>query len=87
MGIESLTMEDYHNICFFNLPQFRTISIFTSTTVNLGAIIACSSGDPLEGPVEIAYTPNVGSYILGWQTSKGAERVVNGWARYFILFL
>ncbi|KAJ7300934.1 hypothetical protein DFH08DRAFT_122002 [Mycena albidolilacea] len=84
MVVESLTMEEYHDICFLNLSQFRKISIFTSTTVNLGAIIACSSGDPLEGPVEIAYTPNVDFCTPRWQTTKGAERVVmeNGWARF-----
>jgi hypothetical protein len=87
MVIESLTVEEYHNICFLNLSQFRTISISISTTVNLGAIIACSSNYPLEGPIEIAYTPNVDSHIPGWQTSEGANGAVmeDGWTWYFIL--
>jgi hypothetical protein len=88
MVIESLTMEEYHNICFYSLHQFRMISIPTSTTVNLGTIISCSLDYPLEGPVEIAYMPNVDSHNAGWHTSKGANGAVmeDGWTRYFILF-
>jgi hypothetical protein len=89
MVVESLTTDEYHIICFTNLSQFRTISISTSTTVNLVAIIACSSDYPLEGPIEIAYTPNVDSHIPAWQTSEGVNGAVmeDGWTRYFILFL
>jgi hypothetical protein len=88
MVVESLTMEEYHNICLFNLSRPRTISISTSATMNLGAIIACSSDHQLEDPVEIAYTLNVDSHIRGWQTSEGAEGVVmeDGWMRYLTLF-
>jgi hypothetical protein len=55
--------------------------------VNLGAIISCSSDYPLEGPVEIAYMPNVDSYNTGWHTSEGANGAVmeDGWTWYFIL--
>ncbi|KAJ7300954.1 hypothetical protein DFH08DRAFT_996544 [Mycena albidolilacea] len=35
MGVESLTIEDYHDTCFVHLSQSRTISISTSTAVNL----------------------------------------------------
>jgi hypothetical protein len=65
------------------------ISISTFTTVNLGAIIACSPGHPLEDPVEIAYAPNVHPHVFGWQTPKGVEGVVmeDCWTRYFISFL
>ncbi|KAJ7315706.1 hypothetical protein DFH08DRAFT_419117, partial [Mycena albidolilacea] len=74
--VQSLTMKEYHNICGIYLSQFRTISISTSTTVNVGAIISCSPGPPLEDPVEIAYVPNVHPRVSGWQTSGGAEGVV-----------
>jgi hypothetical protein len=42
---------------------------------------------PLEGPIGIAYTPNVDSHIPGWQTSEGANGAVieAGWTWYFIL--
>jgi hypothetical protein len=59
------------------------ISISTSTTVNLGAIIACSSDYPPDGPVEIAYMSNMDSDIPGWQTSEGANGAVTVF--YFIL--
>jgi hypothetical protein len=88
MVVESLTMEEYHNICFLNLSEFRTISIPTPMAVKLDAIISCSSSHPLEDPVEMAYTPNVDTGVDGWQTFEGAEGVVmkDGWTQYFILF-
>jgi hypothetical protein len=89
MVVESLTMQNYHDICFLNLSQYRTISISTSTIVNLGAIISCSPGFPLKDPVEIAYTPNVRPRVFGWLTSEGVEGVVmeDSWTRYFGSFL
>ncbi|KAJ7315710.1 hypothetical protein DFH08DRAFT_1039399 [Mycena albidolilacea] len=77
-------MQDYHDICFLNLSQFRTISISTSTTVKLWALVSWSPGHLLEDLVEIAYTPNVDSHFAGWQTSEGAKGVVmeDGWTRF-----
>jgi hypothetical protein len=75
MVVESLTMGEYHYICF-NLAQYRNITISPSMTVNLGIIFSFSSGHPLEDSVEIAYMPNVGTHIFGWQTSEEAEGVV-----------
>jgi hypothetical protein len=88
MVVESLTTEEYHDICFINLSQIRTISISTTTTVNLGGI-SWSSGHPLEPPVEIADTPNVHTGVDVWESSEGAKEAVmeDGWTRYFILFL
>jgi hypothetical protein len=86
MVVESLTMEHYHDICFLNLSQFRTITISTSTTANLGVIVACSSDYPLEDPVKIEYAPNVDAHFYSWQTSDGMRGVAmkDGWTRYFI---
>ncbi|KAJ7319396.1 hypothetical protein DFH08DRAFT_942312 [Mycena albidolilacea] len=77
MVVESLTMEEYHNICVINLSQSRMIFIPTSTTVN--------PDYPLKGPVEIAYMPNVDSLNAGWHTSEGANGTVmeDGWTRDF----
>jgi hypothetical protein len=88
MVFESLIMQEYHNICSFNLSQFRTISISTSMAAKPGAIISCSSGRSLEDPVEIVYAPNVDTHVYGWRTSEGANGVVmeDGWTQYFILF-
>jgi hypothetical protein len=90
MVVESLTTEEYHNICGSYLSQAQMISIPTSTTVNLGAIITCSSDYLLEHPVEIAYAPNLDSDdVIGWHSFEGAKGLVveDGWMRYFILFL
>jgi hypothetical protein len=90
MVFESLTMQEYHNICSFNLSQFRTISISISTSMAAkpGAIISCSSSHPLEDPVGIVYAPNVDTHVYGWRTSEGANRAVmeDSWTQYFILF-
>jgi hypothetical protein len=89
MVVESLPTEEYHDICFLNLSQFRTISISTSMTVNLGAITSWSPGHSLEDPVEIADKPNVHTSVEVWESSEGAKGavMVDGGMRYFILFL
>jgi hypothetical protein len=82
MIIESLTTEEYLNICSWNLVQYRKISIPTSVAVKPGAII--SSGHPLEDPVEIVVLTNEnGAFIDTWQSSKEAVGVVmeDGWTR------
>jgi hypothetical protein len=43
--IDSLTLEQYHEICFWNLSQIRTVAIYTDATVNPGALLVCSSDD------------------------------------------
>jgi hypothetical protein len=85
---ESLTTEEYHNICGIHLSQFRIISISTSTTVKPGTVVSWFPGHPLKDLVEIAYAPNVDAHYYSWQTSDGVRGVAmeDGWTRYFILF-
>ncbi|KAJ7315696.1 hypothetical protein DFH08DRAFT_755182, partial [Mycena albidolilacea] len=82
--IESLTMYDYHNICFTNLSQFQTISISASMTVKPGTIVSRSPGHPLEDPVEIAYAPNMETFFYSRQTSDGMRGVAmeDGWTQF-----
>ncbi|KAF7333791.1 hypothetical protein MVEN_02335900 [Mycena venus] len=83
MAIESLTLEEYHHICFWNLSPYRSITASLPTTVNLGVVICCSSRNELEDSVEIATLPNVEGYRYRWE-SPGAvgEIVEDGWTRF-----
>jgi hypothetical protein len=80
MAIDSLTLDNYHQICSSNLSQHQTIIISPGMMVNLATAIACSLTDPLELPVEIASLPHVELYCDGWFGVAG-ELMVNGWTR------
>ncbi|KAJ7847019.1 hypothetical protein B0H13DRAFT_92665 [Mycena leptocephala] len=44
MAIDALTLEQYHQICYWNLSQFQHLYGSASATVNLNSIIVCRSG-------------------------------------------
>jgi hypothetical protein len=89
MAIESLTIEHYHEICYWNLSQRRNLYCSASATVTLNAIIACASGDRLENSIEIALLPDAQIYLDDWRTPKRAtgEVMEGGWARYYDFIL
>jgi hypothetical protein len=82
--IDSLTLKEYHSLCAFFLHQVRRISISTPLTVNLGAVVSCSSNNRLEDSVEIAFLSDRGTYGGRWETPGGVlgKVVKNGWTRY-----
>jgi hypothetical protein len=85
MAIDALTLEHYHQICYWNLSRPRQLYCSTSTTVNLSAIIACCSRDQLEDLVEIVLFPNVDFYLGDWRSHEIATEEVmeGGWTRYY----
>jgi hypothetical protein len=89
MVIESLTLEQYHRICYWNLSHRRkhlpSISITPDVSVNLGAIIGCSSSDQLQDWMEIASLPDVEVHWCDWYGEDG-EDLEDGWTRYFIRY-
>jgi hypothetical protein len=89
IAIDSLTLEQYHQICYWNLSRFRKVDCSASATVNLDTIIACPLGDRLEDSVEIALLPDVEVYLSGWGTPKRTTREVmeGGWTRYYEFIL
>jgi hypothetical protein len=90
MAIEFLTLEQYHEICYWNLSRLRHLYCSTSATVNLNTIIVCPSEDRLEDSVEIAlFLPNEEVYLGYWSTTLGAYREVveGGWTRYYNFIL
>lgn len=46
--IDSLTLEQYHEICHWSLCRYRRLSISTPITVKLGAVVRCFSREKLE---------------------------------------
>ncbi|KAF7377108.1 hypothetical protein MSAN_00129800 [Mycena sanguinolenta] len=82
--IDLLTLEQYHNICVWNLGKHRRFDLSIFTTVNLGAVYDCYS-DSLEDSVEIAFLPSAeASRIRGWMTSERGtgELMSDGWTRF-----
>jgi hypothetical protein len=78
--IDSLTLETYHEICYWELSRPRTITISPGATVNLGAVIACSPADQLHDWMEIASLPDVEVRCGDWHGADG-EVIADGWTR------
>jgi hypothetical protein len=88
MAIDSLTLEQYHKICYWNLLQYRNFYCSASATVNLNTIIMSASGDRLEDSVEIALLPDAQIYLGDWETEGAtAEVMEGGWIRYYEFIL
>ncbi|KAF7340615.1 hypothetical protein MSAN_02133200 [Mycena sanguinolenta] len=82
--INSLTLGQYHLMCWNHLAQIRPIAISASTTVDLGAVFR-HSGDLLEESIEIAFSPRAEAPPLDdWRTLEGStgEVMPNGWTRF-----
>ncbi|KAF8145167.1 hypothetical protein K438DRAFT_1872542 [Mycena galopus ATCC 62051] len=80
--IASMSIDDYHTICWyhFSRPQFFLISSHAS--VKLGAIYRCTSGDELDNAVETACIHDGGTHDSGWWLrAKRATIMENGWTR------
>ncbi|KAJ7301183.1 hypothetical protein DFH08DRAFT_119453 [Mycena albidolilacea] len=78
-----LTLEEYHEICYWQFSQHRIASIDNPITFNPGAVISCSWGNQLEDFVEIAFLPQTdsGFGIPRWNTVDWGVVMENGWTR------
>jgi hypothetical protein len=82
--LDLLTLEEYHEICYWQFSLGRDVSVCNPITVNPGALISCSSGNRLEDLVEIAFLPRTdsGPNRPRWDTAGSGVVVENGWTRY-----
>jgi hypothetical protein len=82
--IESLTLEQYHEICSWNLKQLRPLHSSSTKVVNMGAVLSCPLSHALEDYVEIATLPSADIHLDPWTLpSTDMEEVTeDGWTRY-----
>ncbi|KAJ7017085.1 hypothetical protein C8F04DRAFT_1093665 [Mycena alexandri] len=82
--VDSLSVQKYHEICYWDLSQVRHIHNSTPVTVNLGAIISWSSSDHLEAPLMLASVSHVEFPMLRWHITRGGRGEVteSGWTRW-----
>ncbi|KAJ6512395.1 hypothetical protein C8R45DRAFT_1152015, partial [Mycena sanguinolenta] len=85
--VDSLTLDQYHEICRWEFSTTRSISIPTSVTVNLDSVLNCPSRGTSDEITEIAYLPNANLSneprwrIIGqWPVSD--EVTTDGWIRF-----
>ncbi|KAJ7094971.1 hypothetical protein C8R44DRAFT_381653 [Mycena epipterygia] len=76
--IASMSLDDYHEICFWHLSRKRSLSLPTNASVQLG-MIYCTSGASLNNVVEIARIPDCKFQDDGW--SAVGSRMESGWSR------
>ncbi|KAJ6552857.1 hypothetical protein B0H19DRAFT_1263297 [Mycena capillaripes] len=80
--IGSLTLKQYHDLCYRCPGNFRNFTISTRTTVGLGAIYFCPSRDRFEDAVIIAFLPLHNKVdVHRWYETPRQAVVVGGWTR------
>ncbi|KAJ7668220.1 hypothetical protein B0H14DRAFT_3073488 [Mycena olivaceomarginata] len=84
--IENLSLQKYHEICYWDLSQPRHITTSTRITVNLGAVLSWPSCERLQETFEIAALVNVEAPRRLWSRrigiGEGSKVMENGWTRY-----
>jgi hypothetical protein len=87
--IESLTLEQYHEICSWNLKQLRLLRSSSPMIVNVGAVLYCPLSSGFEDSVEIASVPSANLTLGPWTlySTDTSQRVLgevteDGWTRY-----
>ncbi|KAF7374159.1 hypothetical protein MSAN_00297600 [Mycena sanguinolenta] len=82
--IDTLTLDQYHEICYWKFSTVRCISISTSMTVNLPSVVNCAPGN--KNIVEIAWLPDAEVLPSQWyidrKLSISSEVMPNGWTRF-----
>ncbi|KAJ7168860.1 hypothetical protein C8R46DRAFT_1092683 [Mycena filopes] len=81
--VDSLSVEKYHEICYWDVSQVRHMHMCTPVTVNLGAVISWSSTRGEETLLTIASLPCVDLPERRWHITRGPRGVVvDGWTRF-----
>jgi hypothetical protein len=85
-ALDSLTLAEYHEICYWEFSVDRDVLVYNPITVDIGAVFSCSSGNRLEDLVEIAFLLQIDSsfVIPRWYTAGLGVVMENGWTRYDI---
>ncbi|KAJ6525982.1 hypothetical protein B0H19DRAFT_1275854 [Mycena capillaripes] len=81
--IDSLALEDYHLICYYDLRQSRSITVSTRITVTLGAVLFWPESNRFKDSVEVAFLPD--RWVSpDWEIPEGVrgEVTATGWTRY-----
>ncbi|KAF7370102.1 hypothetical protein MSAN_00640200 [Mycena sanguinolenta] len=88
--IDSLTLYQYHSICYWEFSTTRSMSISTSAAVNLGSVIHCPRGNSFDDMVEIAHCRTLRRLIVEevtheshWNTERSivGQVMADGWTR------
>ncbi|KAF7337323.1 hypothetical protein MSAN_02257600 [Mycena sanguinolenta] len=85
--IDSLTLDQYHSICYWQFSVIRSMLIATSATVKIGTVWNSVPEDTFDNMLEIAWLPNI---ELAWPAvwhSIGAnwklgKIMADGWTRF-----
>jgi hypothetical protein len=78
--LNSLTLKQYNNICYWSLVKNRKFTVSTRATVELGAVYFCPSSDKFEDAAAIALLPSAVD-VNPWYTYPRQAVVVRGWTR------
>ncbi|KAF7374119.1 hypothetical protein MSAN_00293100 [Mycena sanguinolenta] len=80
--IDSLTLDQYHQICYSELAQSRLISISATAIVDLSAVSFCSPGQQPQKFAEMVATSRLEVWENKW-ACDGGTLLADGWTRLF----
>ncbi|KAF7368452.1 hypothetical protein MVEN_00168300 [Mycena venus] len=81
MVLGSVSLQQYHSICCYNLARCRIITVSTSATINLGGILPNFSQHQVEISSEIAFLPDLDVKIGRWLGAAGLI-MKDRWTRF-----
>lgn len=77
--VSSISLPEYHRICFWHLYQARSFTVPTNMPIRLGAICYIS-GLEYQDSLEFAFAPDLDVHDSGWQTE---DPIIEGyWPAY-----
>ncbi|KAJ7732441.1 hypothetical protein B0H16DRAFT_1581446 [Mycena metata] len=89
MAVDSLSVQKYHEIFYWDVSQVRHIHKSTQTTVNLGGLISWPLSDHFELPLALASLSHVEVPPHSWYIAQGllgfkggGEVTGSGWTRW-----
>ncbi|KAF7374176.1 hypothetical protein MSAN_00299400 [Mycena sanguinolenta] len=83
--INTLTLHQYHSICYWGASVTRSMSFSTSQPVKIGSVFNCGLENLFDDIVEIAWLPNIKlSQHVGWENEGCGygKLMANGWTRF-----
>ncbi|KAJ7679342.1 hypothetical protein DFH06DRAFT_1465460 [Mycena polygramma] len=83
--IDSLTLEQYHRICYIQLSRTRVLHLSTPRTVNLGALMFGPSNDlnHVDSLMEVAVVSEIRVVLCQWYLAGVEGNIMqDGWTRF-----
>ncbi|KAF7374223.1 hypothetical protein MSAN_00304900 [Mycena sanguinolenta] len=84
--INSLSLDQYHSICYRELSIYHYLLISPSVTIDIGSVSNYATDDTGDDTLQIAWVPNPKLPYLRWYSDSRrsfGELMADGWTRFY----